>query len=99
MHFLNQCSMGNANQKTWICSVLLSLPPLDLATVMSILAALMLWSSSVDPPAAGPSMCMSNQVTPLTPLLPSPGWLQQNTARVEGMYFGDGQQAILSWVC
>lgn len=48
------------------CPVLLWLPPLDLAAVMSILAALMLWSSSVDPPPAGPSMCMKNQVTPVT---------------------------------
>lgn len=47
-------------------SVLLWLTSLDLAAVMSILAALMLWSSSVDPPPAGPSMCMKNQVTPLT---------------------------------
>lgn len=48
------------------CSVLLSLSPLDLAAVMSILAALMLWSTGVDPPPAVPSMCMENRVSPLT---------------------------------
>lgn len=55
-------------RKHWSCSVLLWLPPLDLAAAMSILSALMLWSSSVDPPPAGPCMCMKNQVTPLTRL-------------------------------
>lgn len=55
-------------RKHWSCSVLLWLPPLDLAAAMSILSVLMLWSSSVDPPPAGPCLCMKNQVTPLTRL-------------------------------
>lgn len=58
--------MANTDQKTLILLCASATALFRHCSVVSTLAALMLWSSSVDSPSTCPSMCMKNQVTPLT---------------------------------
>lgn len=100
MCFLNNCFMGNANQKTLILFCASMTAPFGPCcchehsfcphALVQQCGSPTSWSLLVHEESGDPTD---------TSLLPSPGWLQQYTARVEGLCFGDGQQAILSWVC